>query len=159
MLALCTGFMRVVSPGEAGGPLLEPLSSRTMSDVVFEKVDYKGGFEGMVATDKATLTLSEDRFTLRRPRRFGRTLLKVWARWTAVKEFNVSDADDGTKIEITTGKLGPAVVVIHGAEPIDVYRQISTIAGCHAHIPSEIRSELGLPSESDTTEAIEETQE
>lgn len=122
---------------------------------MFEKVDYKGGFEGMVPTPKATLVLSDDRFTLKRGRRFGTTLLKVWARWTAVKGFAITAADSGTQIEITTGKLGPAIVVIEDMEPIELCRQIAGIKGCAPYIPAEIRSELGLAGEPETSQLDE----
>jgi hypothetical protein len=116
-----------------------------MVDVTFEGCIYEGGFQGMAAHDKAKLTLTDTEFALKRPRAFQRTLLKVWARWTAVKQFEVESSEaGGVVVTITTGKIGPGTIRVPAVTPMDIWSKMSTVEVFRPHIPADVCVELGL---------------
>lgn len=118
-----------------------------MNPVTYERCIYEGGFEGMSPSPKAKFILAEELVTVQRPRAFGRTILKVWAKWSAVKELSVQDSDQGVRIEVTTQKLGPGTIVIPGVESIDIYEQFAQLKGARRFVPPTVCEQLGIESE------------
>lgn len=99
----------------------------------------------MAAHDKAKLTLTDTEFSLKRPRAFQRSLLRVWARWTAVKQFEVESSETGgVVVTITTGKIGPGTIRVPGVTPMDIWSKMSTVEAFRPHIPADVCAELGV---------------
>lgn len=117
-----------------------------MDVVTYRRCRYDGGFAGMKSSPKATLTVSTDRLTLRRPRVLlgGRktNIMKIWAKWSAVVDLDIRASRDGTRIVFTTRSRGTARVVVPGVEPLEVWRALDQVDDLHERIPPRVRKAL-----------------
>jgi hypothetical protein len=109
---------------------------------VIWKAAYLGGFKGMRPHPEATLTVEEERFTLERPKKFVsmRTLVKVWAKWSAVTALDVEPSGDGSVLLLTTKARGTGrVALTEGPEAVWVaLREFPTVA---AQFPEAVEGE------------------
>ena len=117
-----------------------------MDVVTYRRCRYDGGFVGMKSSPKATLTVSTDRLTLRRPRVLlgGRktNIMKIWASWSAVIDLDIRASRDGTRVVFTTRSRGTARVVVPGVEPLEVWRALDRVDDLRDRIPPRVRKAL-----------------
>jgi hypothetical protein len=111
------------------------------------QVAYEGGFQGMKASDEATLDLSDAQFVLKRPRVFlSRSLHKIWAKWSAVTALVVKPTDGGgSRFEVTTKARGTGIMVLEKVAPDELWGVLDGIGD----LKERFHREGAVPSDQD----------
>lgn len=100
-----------------------------MAGATYNGCTYEGGFQGMKPSGEARLIVTGDQFVLRRPRVFfSRSLYKLWAKWTAVTEVQVTAADGGSKLKLTTKARGTGTIVVPDVTPDELWGVLDGLA-------------------------------
>jgi hypothetical protein len=127
-----------------------------MGTTRYEQCRYRGGFKGMRASNKATLELSDDQFSLRRPRvYFTRSLLRIWANWTAVTDLSVTDTDGGARVELATKARGMGEIVIPGEDAEAVWAVLDELADLKERFHTPPAEEAEEADDTENSEAGE----
>jgi hypothetical protein len=130
-----------------------------MGTTTYEQCRYVGGFKGMRASTKATFELSDTQFSLRRPRvYFARSLLRLWANWTAVTDLSVTDTDDGARVELATKARGMGAIVLPGEDAEAVWAVLDELADLKErfHTPPAEEDEGGAEIEAEGADGPDE---
>ncbi len=100
-----------------------------MAGATYNGCTYEGGFQGMKPSGEARLIVTGDQFVLRRPRVFfSRSLYKLWAKWTAVTEVEVTAVDGGSQLKLTTKARGTGTIVIPEVTPDELWGVLDDLA-------------------------------
>jgi hypothetical protein len=132
---------------------------------------YQGGFKGMRSSDDAVLELTDEQFSVSRPKTLWTRTYRIWAKWTAVTGLTVNDAsrnrpaeDDkegdeeeesssAAQVAITTRLRGTGVVVVPDVDADELWEVLHGIGDLAERFPRPTESDADVTEDVDASEA------
>jgi hypothetical protein len=113
---------------------------RFIVSTVYKGCTYEGGFQKLQPKQKlmkpggdGRLELEQNRFSLRRPRLpFSGDTRILHAPWSKVTDLEVEEADEGTRLTITTERQGTGSIVIPDQTPDQLWQVLDDLADLKA---------------------------